>query len=299
MTRLHPELCEQTPTPATGTLVAYGSAGVGRRGLVESWARRHVAGGPGVANPDILRLHGTDGKPATAAESRAFVNALRMAGEHGRRCGLVPDADDLGPQASAALLKLTEEPTEGTLLLLTARAPASLPPALLSRAHRIRVPVPDPGAATQWLKDASPDHKDEANGLLQLVDGRPGAALEIIAQRPLEIYHDICRLVAPVARGKPDIDRNVMNTLAQNAPRIACDLLVTLSRRTAQGAAGVAPAPAIPGEDKLLNALAGRLGAGGAAGFWHAVSRIAAQRDRQYLDPGRAFVRAAGQLSAR
>ncbi|KAA3607942.1 MAG: hypothetical protein DWQ01_12725 [Planctomycetota bacterium] len=57
----------------------------------------------------------------------------------GRRAVLILEADRMNPDAQAALLKTSEEPPAGTLLLLTAKDLSPLLPALRSRCRTYRV----------------------------------------------------------------------------------------------------------------------------------------------------------------
>ena len=61
-----------------------------------------------------------------------------------RRVVILHDADAMGSDAQAALLKTAEEPPPGTLLLLTALDLAPLLPALRSRCRICRAPAPPP-----------------------------------------------------------------------------------------------------------------------------------------------------------
>lgn len=60
----------------------------------------------------------------------------------GRRVAVLLAADRMGPDAQAALLKTSEEPPPGTLLLLTAGDLSALLPALRSRCRSYRVASP-------------------------------------------------------------------------------------------------------------------------------------------------------------
>jgi len=73
----------------------------------------------------------------------------------GYKVGVLTPADALNRFAANALLKTLEEPPPRTLLILVATAPSRLPPTVLSRCQRLRVPAPTRAAALAWLAAAS------------------------------------------------------------------------------------------------------------------------------------------------
>jgi DNA polymerase-3 subunit delta' len=206
----------------------------------------------------------------------------------------VPDADRLGPQAAAALLKLVEEPRPGTRLYLTAVHPRALPPALLSRCARVGVATPEPARALAWLAARLPEADAPTHAaLLELAGGRPGCALDLHAVDALDLHDGLCRAIAPIARGADAADAQRMLELAGRAATPALDGLQRLLERAARAAAGAELTPAIPGEDKLLAGLARRRGIDGLTRWWRQATARIQERDHLHLDPARALLRAA------
>jgi len=69
----------------------------------------------------------------------------------GYKVGVITPADALNRFAANALLKTLEEPPARTLLVLVASVPSRLPPTIVSRCQRLRVPMPTRAEAIAWL----------------------------------------------------------------------------------------------------------------------------------------------------
>ncbi len=133
-----------------------------------------------VFDPDELGTLGL--KVEHVAERKEGVasveGALRfrpVAGE--RRCLLLFEADRMGPDAQAALLKTAEEPPPGTVLLLTAGDLSPLLPALRSRCRTYRVTAPP--AAEIDRRAAAAGLEEPGWTLLCQACGGPEAALAL------------------------------------------------------------------------------------------------------------------------
>ncbi len=88
----------------------------------------------------------------------------------------LPAPDRLGLAAASALLKTLEEPPEDAVVVLSARNARTLPPTIVSRAERHRLPYPERASALAWLERARPS--GEAHEVwLDLADGAPFLAL--------------------------------------------------------------------------------------------------------------------------
>lgn len=90
----------------------------------------------------------------------------------GYKVGVLTPADALNRFAANALLKTLEEPPPRTLLVLVATQPSRLPPTILSRCQRLRVPAPSRAEATAWL------HAERGPGDWD-------AALEVLGDAPM------------------------------------------------------------------------------------------------------------------
>lgn len=92
---------------------------------------------------------------------------------------LLSPADSMNVNAANSLLKLLEEPTPDSYLMLVADRPARLPATIRSRCTRLEFRVPPPDEALAWLQaQNSPDAVDPRL-LLDLAGGAPLAALAL------------------------------------------------------------------------------------------------------------------------
>jgi DNA polymerase-3 subunit delta' len=112
---------------------------------------------------------------------RSFRGAAKVA--------LIDPADRMNPSSHNALLKTLEEPTDDTLLLLTATRIDRLPPTVASRCQRIRIPAPPAGNAVAWLQSRAA--RDDWPQLLALAAGAPLRALELAESGAGELLQDM------------------------------------------------------------------------------------------------------------
>ncbi len=89
------------------------------------------------------------------------------------RAVLIEDAHKLTPEAQNALLKLLEEPPEGTVLILTATQPQAILPTLRSRSQLLAVGAPE-HTALQAYFDHQGKSAAEINQALAVSGGLPG-----------------------------------------------------------------------------------------------------------------------------
>ncbi len=139
------------------------------------------------AHPDLTEMMPEEpGKPIRVDAVRDFTAALQLTSQFGvGKVGLIEPADAMNVAAANALLKTLEEPSAGTFILLVTAHPARLPITLRSRCQRWTVPTPGRDEAMAWLA-RQPRVAGEDHGLLlDLVEGRPLAALEMAAPEQL------------------------------------------------------------------------------------------------------------------
>jgi len=133
-----------------------------------------------VLDPAALGIHGL--KVEHIAHRKEGVESveslLRFRPSEGdSRIVALYEADRMGPDAQAALLKTAEEPPAGTTLLLTAQDSAQLLPALLSRCRIHR--VPSLTSEEQLRRAASMGLEDSDYLILQSALGNTDAPLEL------------------------------------------------------------------------------------------------------------------------
>jgi DNA polymerase III subunit delta' len=116
--------CHARPTGETGRL----PCGVCR-------SCRRIEGG---VHPDVICVM-PQGAFIRIDQIRALCDTLALKPfEAGMRLAILHDAQALNPEAGNALLKVLEEPPDGTVLILTATQTSDLLPTIVSRCRRIR-----------------------------------------------------------------------------------------------------------------------------------------------------------------
>lgn len=99
-----------------------------------------------------------------------------------RQIFIIAEAETLAPQASSseaanALLKLLEEPPEGTILILTSAEPGRLLPTIRSRTTQLHLPPLTEGEVREFLKVEAGVEEAEAKRAAGLSKGAIGRAL--------------------------------------------------------------------------------------------------------------------------
>jgi len=94
------------------------------------------------------------------------------------KVGIINDAHLLTNQAQNALLKMLEEPSGDSLLILVGVNAATLTPTILSRCQRVRFGPIAPGEVAAIL-EAHGHKRAEATALAAYADGSPGRALTL------------------------------------------------------------------------------------------------------------------------
>lgn len=89
----------------------------------------------------------------SVAQVRELGGFLELSSHHndGVRIALICPAEGLNVASANALLKMLEEPAPGVIFILVANQVQRLLPTILSRCHKINMPVPDTAQALAWL----------------------------------------------------------------------------------------------------------------------------------------------------
>lgn len=139
------------------------------------------------AHPDFTQLEPEEaGKPIKVDAVRDFCAALQLTSQfsHGK-VGILEPAEAMNLAASNSLLKTLEEPPTGTLIILVSAQPSRLPVTVRSRCQRWSVGVPEREEAVAWLARQPQVAGEDPGLLLDLVEGRPLAALQLAAPERL------------------------------------------------------------------------------------------------------------------
>lgn len=139
------------------------------------------------AHPDFTELKPEEpGKAIKVDAVRDFTVALQLTSQFAvGKVGLIEPADAMNTASANALLKTLEEPAAGTLIILVTAHPARLPITVRSRCQRWTIPIPTRDEAVAWLARQPQVAGEDHALLLDLVEGRPLAALEMAAPEQL------------------------------------------------------------------------------------------------------------------
>lgn len=278
--------------------------------------RRVASGG----HPDLmvleLQANPRTGKPRSEIvveqvhRAREFLHLTPAEG--GWRVVVVDSADDLNLTAANGLLKVLEEPSRQSLLLLVGHAPGRLLPTIRSRCCHLALAPLDEESVVALLARAAPDlAAQEAHALARLADGSVGRALELAETGGLELYGELVSLLSGLS-GKGDrppagLDTKRLHGLADRlsrgadpgAFRAGRDLLLwSLARAVRARSLGRTPAEVTPGEGAVVSGLAARGSLADWVALWDKVSQLLARVETANLDRKQALLAAFLELEA-
>ena len=112
-------------------------------------------------HPDVITVDDPDKKTVSVETVRAArADAFIRPNEGRRKIYIIPRAQDLGPAAQNALLKLLEEPPQYAAFLLLATNPGALLPTIRSRAVQLNLSAVPQAQAMDYLRARFPDRDD-------------------------------------------------------------------------------------------------------------------------------------------
>ena len=266
-----------------------------------------------VLEPGVNEKTGKPRTEITVDQVRKATDFLRLtAAEGGWRIVLVDSADALNANAANALLKILEEPSKQSLLLLVSHAPGRLLPTVRSRCcHLALKPLPEE-TVTDLLRRQLPDlGAAEAATLARLADGSIGRALELAAVGGLDLYGELTALLTGLAGrdGEPSagFDTERLHGFAEklargtdlSAFRAARDLLLWwLGRAVRARTIGRASDIVTDAEAPVLAGLAARGSLADWLALWDKVSHLLARVESANLDRKQALLAAFLELEA-
>jgi DNA polymerase III delta prime subunit len=143
-----------------------------------------------------------------------------------KRVAVIRDADTMGHEAQNALLKLLEEPPEGSVLILTSSRPQGLLPTIRSRVQHEHVPKPERKAALEhFLREGYPEEAvasmllrtdtdmAETERLLAAGARAPDTSVDLVKQALRGTAYDRMLLVDSLSKQKDSLS-GFVDTLA-------------------------------------------------------------------------------------
>ncbi len=140
--------------------------------------------------------------------------------EGGWRIVIVDGADEMNRNAANALLKVLEEPSQRSLLLITAASPGRLLPTIRSRCRHLSLNPLDETQVAELLQKYLPAiTPDDAAGLAQLADGSIGRALDLAELGGVALDRELTALLDKL----PALDGGAVDRFADKVGRFGAD----------------------------------------------------------------------------
>ncbi|WP_456406493.1 DNA polymerase III subunit delta' [Thiolapillus sp.] len=172
------------------------------------------------SHPDLRMIVPEEGKAQIGIDAvRALVagNTLSV-GRNAYRVFIIDPAESMGRAAANALLKTLEEPIEGTLIVLLSARIDRLPITIRSRCQLLKLAAPAEDDAIAWIESNTPAGAGKAAQLLQLANGAPLRAPDLIESGALEKHNRLLDDFVAIAMGKTSAVQVSEVWLKENQP---------------------------------------------------------------------------------
>ncbi|HEY7991979.1 MAG TPA: DNA polymerase III subunit delta' [Stellaceae bacterium] len=215
--------------------------------------RRVTSGG----HADLLLIERAYDPKRNRRRSEIVIGDVRQIGdflhltpaEGGWRIVIVDGADEMNRNAANALLKVLEEPSERSLLLITAASPGRLLPTIRSRCRQLAMPPLAESQVVELVRKYLPSASvKDAAALAQLAEGSIGRALDLAAAGGVALDKEMTALLA----GLPSLDGGALDRFTdkigraggEESFRLIAELLpARLARMIRDAASGEAAPP--------------------------------------------------------
>jgi DNA polymerase III subunit delta' len=186
-----------------------------------SAAFRRVASG---GHADLLLIERAYDPKRKRRRSEIVVDDVRQIGdflhltpaEGGWRIVIVDGADEMNRNAANTLLKVLEEPSQRSLLLITSTTPGRLLPTIRSRCRHLTMPPLAEPQVTDLIRKYLPSlSAADAAGLAQLGEGSIGRALDLAEAGGVALDREMMALLATL----PALDGGAVDRFADKMGR--------------------------------------------------------------------------------
>jgi DNA polymerase-3 subunit delta' len=171
----------------------------------------------------------------------------------GLKVGLIEAAETLNVNGANAFLKTLEEPTQDTVLILTAQPTHRLPATVASRCVRLVLRTPAPEVAVAWLTAQSAGPADWP-AALALAGGAPLRAAELAGVDVAALDREMREQLRQLAAGTVDLSL-VAESWAKSDPCLRMIWLENWITATVHAALGAPCGPETAGPVRLPDAL--------------------------------------------
>jgi DNA polymerase-3 subunit delta' len=168
-------------------------------------------------HPDYFWIGvGAEKKDISIDQMRALSAVLSMRSYRGgAKIAIIAPAEAMNVKSFNALLKTLEEPSDDTFLVLATSRIDRIPRTIASRCMRLRLPLPTPHQAIDWLTGA--DGRSDWPALLELANGAPFLAEDYAKEGLGELDAEMQEAIAAATRGRLDLV-GFAKTCAEKAP---------------------------------------------------------------------------------
>ena len=150
---------------------------------------------------EVNRKDGSIAKELKIDQIRSMTESLALTAYlGGYKVAIVYPAERMNQNAANGILKLLEEPTKNTLLILVTNFSSRLSPTIRSRCQKIRFTLPSQEQTKQWLNDELPGVAPEP--LLAMSNGAPLQALKAGKEGWLEMRNNFYSQLITVSQYK-------------------------------------------------------------------------------------------------